>query len=287
MPRIKVITDSSCDIPESLLKQYDITVVPLSVAWGTESHTDKPGGATAQLMKRVLDPSGPRPEVQAPAVEDFGRLYRSMRDSCDGVISIHVSARMSETHGNAAIAREAFGPVGHGGPFPVAVVDSMSFSMGLGWIVLAVAQAARAGLELPKLASMATRLRGQTHLAFITEQLEGLLKSGAVSHLASQWGALSGMKPLFNLEEGQIAVYERTRTRPKARDALYNFVEDFPKIADMAVVHTGAQNDLEHLLTRVGAIYPRDHVIIVQPGLATSAWLGAEALGVAVFEGEE
>jgi fatty acid-binding protein DegV len=95
------------------------------------------------------------------------------------------------------------------------------------------------------------------------------------------------MRPLFNLEEGQVVVYERTRTRPKARDALYNFVEDFPRIADMAAIYTGQQNDLEHLLTRVGAIYPRDRILIVQPGLATSAWLGAEALGVAVYEGEE
>jgi DegV family protein with EDD domain len=287
VPRIRVVTDSTCDIPDSLLRQLDITVVPLSIAWDAESYLDKPGVANPQLLKRVVDPGGPRPMVLAPDVEDLSRVYRSMRDTCDGVISIHVSSRLSETYANAAIAREGFGPVGHGGPFPVAVVDSMSLTMGLGWLVLAVAQAAKAGLDLSRLATMASRLRGQTHVAFITEQLDGLIKSGGAANLASQWSSLASMRPLFNLEEGQVVVYERTRTRPKARDALYNFVEDFPRIADMAAIYTGPQNDLEHLLTRVGAIYPRDRILIVQPGLATSAWLGPDALGVAVYEGEE
>src|SRR5881296_2371577 len=64
------------------------------------------------------------------------------------------------------------------------------------------------------------------------------------------------------------------RVRAKARDALYNFVEDFPKIGEMAVLHTGAQNDLEHLLTRVGAIYPRERVAVLQPGPTVTCWLG-------------
>ena len=69
--------------------------------------------------------------------------------------------------------------------------------------------------------------------------------------------------------------------------APVKFVEDFPKIGEMAVLHTGAQNDLEHLLTRVGAIYPRERVAVLQPGPTVTCWLGREALAVAVFEGEE
>ena len=287
MPRIKVVTDSTCDIPEGLLKQFDVTVVPLSIQWGKDTYLDKVTLTTSDMQRRLEAELGARPGVLSPSVDDFSRVYRSLRDTCDGVVSIHLSGKLSDTVNNAATAREAFGPVGHGGPFPIAVVDSQSVSMGLGWIVLAVARAAQAGLELTKLANMAMRLRGQTHVAFITDGVDALIQGGLASNLAPHLASLGAIKPLFHLEEGHVAVYERTRTRAKARDSLYNFVEDFPKIGEMAVLHTGPQNDLDHLLTRVGAIYPRERIVIVQPGPALASLLGPDALGVAVFEGEE
>lgn len=285
MPRIRVVTDSACDIPDSLLKQSDVTVVPLSIGWGTEMFLDRGSGSAAQVLQKYAD--GLVPEVFSPSVDELTRTYRSLRESCDGIISIHTSSKLVDATANASVAREVFSPVGHGGPFPIAVVDSMSMSMGLGWLVLAIARAAATGLDLAKLVALTNRLRGQTHVAFITGHMEGLLRNRAVPNMRANASSFSSLKPLFHVDEGQVSVYERTRTRIKARDALYNFVEDFPKIGDIAVFHIEAQNDLEHLMTRVGAIYPRDHVLIMQPGAAVTAWLGPEALGVAVFEGEE
>jgi DegV family protein with EDD domain len=284
MTHIKVVTDSSCDIPESLVRRYDITVVPQGLRWGSEILLDNIDIDAERTLARMR--SG-LPEAEPPSVEEFGRTYRSLRDGCDGVISIHLSSKLSETFANASIAREAFGPIGQGGPFPVAVVDSMSVTMGLGWIVLAVATAAETGIDLPRLVGLATRLSGLSHVAFFTEQTEVLLRSGRAGRLAMQSETLASMRPLFHLDEGHVAVYERTRTRAKARDSLYNFVEDFPKIGDLAVFHTSTQNEVEHLLTRVGAIYPRDRVLVIQPSALLAAWLGPDALGVAVLEGEE
>lgn len=285
MPHIRVVTDSACDIPENLLRQYDITVVPLRLHWGQEVYLDRVGVTTGETLARLH--AGSSPEVEAPPIEEFSRIYRSMRDSCDGVISIHLSAKLSDTFANASIAREGFSPIGQGGPFPVAVVDSMSVSMGLGWIVLAVAQAAANGLDLPRLVGLATRLSGLSHVAFFTEYTDVLLKSGRAGRLALQADSLAQLRPLFHLDEGSIAVYEKTRTRAKARDSLYNFVEDFPKIGELAIIHTSPQNDVEHLLTRIGAIYPRDRIHILQPSPAVASWLGPDAMGVAVLEGEE
>jgi DegV family protein with EDD domain len=285
MTHIRVVTDSACDIPESFLRQLDITVVPQRVRWGDQVYQDKININAEETLARLR--SGHPPEAEAPSVEEFSRTYRSLRDTCDGVISIHISGRLSDTYTNASIAREGFSPIGQGGPFPVAVVDSMSVTMGLGWIVLAVAKAAASGLDLPKLVGLATRLSGLSHVAFFTEQTEVLLKSGRAGRLGLQTESLASMRPLFHLDEGQVAVYEKTRTRAKARDSLYNFVEDFPKIGELAVFHTSTQNEVEHLLTRVGAIYPRDRVVIIQPSAPLAAWLGPDALGVAVMEGEE
>jgi len=285
MPHIRVVTDSTCDIPEPLLRQLDITAVPLHILWGNRTYLDKINFTAEDALSHLR--SGDVIDTEAPSVEEFSRTYRSMRDTCDGVISIHLSSRLSETYANAFVAREGFSPIGQGGPFPVAVVDSMSVTMGLGWIVLAVAKAAASGTDLPRLVSLATRLSGLSHVAFFTEQTDVLLNSGRAGRLAQQTEGIAQMRPLFHLDEGNIAVYEKTRTRAKARDALYNFVEDFPKIGELAVVHTSTQNDVEHLMTRVGAIYPRDRVLITQPSAALATWIGTDALGVAVLEGEE
>lgn len=285
MPRIRIVTDSTCDIPDALLRQLDIAVVPLSVCLSGDIQPDRGSGAAEHLL-RNWRPGMEAPEALAPSIEDFTRVYRSLRETCDGVLSIHVSSRLSETVANASTAREAFGLIGQGGPFPIAVVDSMSMSMGLGWLVLAMSRALTSGLDLPRLARMATRIAGQTHVAFFTEHLDGLRNLPSASK-SPDWSSLTSLRPLFNLEEGQVVVYDRTRTRARARDALYDFVEDFPKIGELAVIHTGAPSDLEHLMTRIGAIYPRERVLILHAGAATSAWLGPEALGVAVIEGEE
>lgn len=267
------------------MRRLDITVLPFTLRFGAESYIDRAGITSEQVLSRIA--TGSYPESLAPSVEEFSRAYRSLRDTCDGVLSIHSSSHLSDAVGNALIAREGFSPIGKGGPFPVAVADSLSTSMGLGWIVLAAARSAMEGLDLHRLSGIVTRMIGQTHVAFFTEQTEGLRRGGRAPRLATQWDSISSMKPLFHLDEGHILVYERTRTRPKARDALYNFVEDFPKIGELAVIHTGAHNDVEHLLTRVGAIYPRERVVVVQPGPAIASLLGPDALGVAVLEGEE
>jgi DegV family protein with EDD domain len=259
--------------------------VPLHIRLGNRLYLDRISITAEDALAYMR--SNDRLDAEAPSVEEFSRTYRSMRDTCDGVISIHLSSKLSETYANAFIAREGFSPIGQGGPFPVAVVDSMSMTMGLGWIVLTVARAAASGLDLPKLVSLATRLSGLSHVAFFTEQTDILLRSGRAGRLAMQTDSLALMRPLFHLDEGNIAIYERTRTRPKARDSLYNFVEDFPKIGELAVIHTSTQNEVEHLMTRIGAIYPRDRVLVTQPSAALAAWLGPDSLGVAVLEGEE
>ena len=286
MPRIKLVTDSSCDIPDALARQLDITVVPLTVV--SSNVIVQSSQFSMDLLRRGARQNIPSVQVTAPSIEEFTRVYRSLRDSCDGILSVHVSSKWSDVLSNALIAREAFGPIGKGGPFPIMIVDSAAFSMGLGWIVLALARAVSTEqLDLARLARMATRLAEQAHVAFFVEQIDHLVLGGPGARLLPQIDSIASSKPLLHLDEGQVTVYEKTRSRAKARDALYNFVEDFPKIGELAVFHTGAQNDVEHLLTRIGAIYQRDRVLIMQPGPAVAAWLGPEAIGVAVLEGEE
>ena len=287
LPRIRVVTDSTCDIPESLVRRYEITVVPMQLSWGAETYLDRLGISTEDALNRMRS-SGVCPTVDAPDVDDFSRTYRLLRESCDGVISIHLSEQAERRRNQRRDSSRGVRADRAGRAVPGAVVDSLSVSMGLGWICAEVAKAAERGLDLQHLVGLANRLTEMSHIAFFTEQTEILLKSGQAGRLASQAEALTTLRPLFHLDEGNVAVYDKTRTRPKARNSLYNFVEDFTAIGELAIVHSNiTQNDVEHLLTRVGAIYPRERVPIIQISAALAAWLGPDVLGVAVLEGEE
>jgi DegV family protein with EDD domain len=287
MPRIRIVTDSAADLPDSWREQYGIRVIPHQIGWGEESGLVPVETNSSVLIEKMRTSPGEWPQVLAPDVDEFTRAYRELRDECDGILSVHLSSKLGETYATASTAREMFGPLGQGGPFPVAVVDSLQTTMGLGWMVLALARAAQAGESLTQLVARASRLTEACHVAFFTERVDGLQRAGRGLRLQSPGENLSNYRPLFHVDEGQVVVYEKTRTRSKARDALYNFVEDFPRIGELAVFHTGAFYDMEHLMTRIGAIYPRDRVMIYQAGPAVAAWLGPDALGVAAIEAEE
>jgi fatty acid-binding protein DegV len=94
------------------------------------------------------------------------------------------------------------------------------------------------------------------------------------------------LKPLLRLDEGQVVLLERTRTRHKALDSLYGFVEDFPHIQELALLHTTNTAEVESLVNRLAPVCPRDRISIGHYGPANAAYLGPGAVGVAVYEGE-
>ncbi|PZR98643.1 MAG: hypothetical protein DLM69_08425, partial [Candidatus Chloroheliales bacterium] len=166
MSSIKIVTDSTCDIPDYLLRQYEISVVPLQVQVNDELYLDRVAINSAELFRR-LDGRGPgAATTHPPPLPTFERLFRNLTRQGD-VLVITVSNKLSETYATALRAREGLGATtaAH-----IAVVDSLSVSMGLGLIVLAAAKAARSGrYSLTELASMVQRMTTQTHVVFFAE----------------------------------------------------------------------------------------------------------------------
>src|SRR5688572_14132250 len=136
MPKIRIVTDSACDLPPTFLEQFGIKVAPHAIRWGDEAYLPGVDITSGALIERMRAAGSEWPQVEGPDVEQFALIYRELRDASDGVLSVHASSKLSESYANAMVAREAFGPLGQGGPFPVAVVDSLQTTMGLGWMVL-------------------------------------------------------------------------------------------------------------------------------------------------------
>ncbi len=281
MPTIRVVTDSTCDLPDALIRQYGITVIPVSVQVGADHYLDRVTLTTDTLLRRMA--AGEATATEPPSVAVFEQVYRRLQTDrpCDGILSIHLAGSLSATAQAAQTARDGFS----GRALPMVVVDSQSASLGLGLIVLAAARCAAAGGSWTAVQHEAQRMRGQAHVAFYVDAVEPLLRSGRLGKVPALADAPPGSKPLLRLDEGRVVLLERTRTRHKALDLLAAFVEDFPTVADLALLYGTYTPDLDPLLTRLSAVCPRERILLVQYSAANAVYLGPTAVGVAVSEG--
>jgi len=159
--------------------------------------------------------------------------------------------------------------------------------MGLGWVAIAAARAARDGMPPSEITLLINSLIQHTHVVFFVDNIEYLEQGGRLSVPSSVLSSMQRTKPLLILDEGEIVPYERTRTRAKAIEGLYTFVEDFPSVQEVVALYATTPEDIDKFLEKVDIIFPRDRVQIAQFGSTISAHLGPAAMGVVVYEGTE
>jgi DegV family protein with EDD domain len=157
--------------------------------------------------------------------------------------------------------------------------------MGLGLTVLAAARMAKQGVPVDEIVREVHHRVQHTHSVFFVDTVEYLDRSGRVSMASNFASSMSRIKPLLLIDEGHIVPYERTRTRAKAIDGLFTFVEDFPNIREVAVMYSTSPEDVEKLLDKLMLIFPREQVLIAEYGPALGVHLGPGAMGVAAYEG--
>lgn len=285
MPGIKIVTDSTCDLPAELVRDYDITVVPLFVHIENEIYLDRTDLTPEEFHRRLNNwpANTPLPTTSHPPMEAFESVYKRLLKEGDYVISIHHSGKLGKTFQTAVAARNSIlAPSSQ-----IAVIDSLSASLGLGMIVLEAAKRAKQGVRMAELVSVVNRMIFQTHVIFFTETMQYLQHGGRISKANAALGPTpsTNFRPLLRLEDGHIVPFERTRTRTKALEGLCEFIEDFPHIEEMAIMHSNSPNDVETLLTRIAPIFPRERVFVCLFSPVLAAHLGPGAMGVTVYEG--
>ena len=280
MAKVKVVTDSTSDVSPALAQELGITVVPHHLVLGSEEYLDGVEITPDEFIARLGKTPGPV-ETRPPSVEEFRDVYTGMCQATDGIISIHLSAKLSDAYKNANEAKEIVRD-----RCRVVVVDSQLASMGVGFIVRAAAQAANEGASLDDVARVVRAMLPQTHILFFVENAEFLQRGGRFGK-AQAGGPLVNVKPLLRLESGEIFPLERVRTRAKALERLYEFVADFPQIDQLAILFSTTQNEAENLARRIDAVFPKDKIYIGKYGPVLGAHLGLAAMAVVVYEGEE
>ena len=278
MARIRVITDSACDIPESDARRLDIDVVSLSIRFGDDEYTDRVD-LTPEAFWAKCKASKTLPETAAPSPGVFQKAYeRARTDGCDGVVVLTLSALLSATYQSATIAAEAVA-----GVIDVRVVDTKAVSMAQGLLAIDVAEAATTGADLDQLVERAQSLVPKVGVVAMLDTLEHLTKGGRVGGARALLGQVLSIKPLLELRDGVVAEAGRQRTRAKALVAIVEAASAHTPLRRLALVHgaSGEVKALETLAAHLATEYP---IIVTDMGPVVGTHGGPGIIGLCWVE---
>jgi DegV family protein with EDD domain len=275
MSKIKIVTDSSCDLPMALAADKGITVVPLAIRFGEEELFDRLDLTPKEFWARCAS-SAVLPETAAPSPGSFEQVFREAhKDGFDGVVCINLSSKLSATRDSAVAGAKAVQ-----GEIPVNVVDSLSVTMGLGMIVLEAARAAAAGKDLEEVTAVAIDSAKRTRVYGTLDTLENLKKGGRIGKAQSLLGSLLSIKPIIEVQEGAVEPGPKQRTRARAFGWLADQVKARPTVDEVAVIH-GEAPDVDKLIELLAPQVPRDRVIVADLGAVIGTHAGPRCVGVA------
>lgn len=284
MEHVRVVTDSTADLTPEIAAACGITVVPVSVRFGREQYYDHVTLSGDDFMSRLKAQPHVYPDAVPPAVHEFESTYSALACHTSSILSIHLSGRLGATYANACQARDHHKVRN---ACRVTVIDSRLTSLGLGFVAMEAAIAAKAGKPLDEVARLARAMLPQTHVLFFVDTLDHLRRGGRIGKIQALWGSVTGIKPLLRLDDGEIVLMEKVRTRAKALERLFEFVSDFPRVERLGIVYSTTPNEANNLARRVEGVVPRSHIMMARYGCGLACHLGPGALGVVVYEGLE
>ncbi len=279
MAKVRVVTDSSAELPPETAKELGITVVPMGIRFGDEEFRDGID-ITYEEFYRRLEYSHVMPIAVPPTFRSFQEAYSVLSDTTDQIISIHVSSKLHRTYHMATAAAEAFL-----GRCQIAVIDSASISVGLGTLVRAAARAADKGHPVDSIVRLIRGMIPHVYLVFFVESLDYLEREGRIGKAQALLGNMLNIKPILIVEDGDIIALEKVRTRPRAIDKLFEFVAEFAQIEDVAVLQVDSGGETEELIERLQQVFPDREFPVLPYGPVLATHIGPGTMGIIVYEG--
>ncbi len=273
--KLGIVTDSTCDIPTHIAEQYEIEVVPSILILEGKEYADGKGITREDFYTR-LPSLQTQPTTAAPSIGDFSSRYESLlARGCDQILSLHAASQLTTIINSARQAAQDF-------PDKVTVMDSGSLSLGLGFQVLAAAEAAEMGLPAALNAIKTTRKRLKVYAALDT--MEYLRRSGRVPGAVAALGGLLSIKPLIELTNGEVKAIGAVRTTKQANNRMLNFLLEGGTLERLAILHTNAESRarglLNELMGQASQSVPRD-ILMVNVTTVIGTHVGPNGLGFA------
>lgn len=278
---LRIVTDSSCDLPADLVRSLDITVVPCIVHFGDELLRDGVDIQPSTFYRR-LESGDVHPTTSQPSVGDFLEVYRELGRSGDEILSVHISSKLSGTYRSAFQARQELSA----GP-RIEVIDSWQVSLGLGIAVKAVAELVRAGGSLDQALAFLKQELPRIVCYVSVDTLRYLVRGGRASRIQGFLGSLLNIKPIMVVREGETHPLERVRSRKRLLARFGEIVRASSNVRSLGFIHSVCLDDAQALAGRSSEVFPDAEVLVSEFSSVMGVHLGPGALGVAIWSAPE
>lgn len=280
MASVALVIDSTAYLPQPLVEQYNITVVPLYVNFGQEeSYRDGVDITPDEFYKR-LPTARVMPSTSQPSRGDFAKVYQRLaREGATEIVSVHISSILSGTVSSALMARDDVPEM------PVHVVDSYSTSMGLGYLALEAARALAEGQPAAEVVRRLEAQRERIRILFVVDTLEFLHRGGRIGGAAAFLGSMLSLKPLLTLRGGRIEPLERVRSKRRAVDRMLELIlEEFAgRPVRIGVIHASAPQEAQSILADLQSRLDCRESILAEVSPVIGTHTGPGTVGVIAY----
>lgn len=276
---VKVITDSSSDLPAAVADELDIAIVPLTIRFGDEDLLDREELTNAEFWSRCAS-SPTLPETAAPAPGQFEAAYRAAAEQgAQAIVVLSLSAALSATMQSAQLAATSLASAGDI-ELDVRVIDSRTLTMGLGTIAIACARAAKAAATIDEVEALANDLVARTRVFGALDTLENLKKGGRIGNAKALLATALSIKPIIEVTGGVVEQGGKQRTRSKALAFLVDKVRRYDgRLENLAVLHADC-SDVDAFVEMLAPYYDGD-IVIGEIGPVIGTHGGRGTIGVA------
>ena len=275
---VKIVTDSTSDLPADLAESLGITIVPLNLHFGTEVFKDGVDISADTFYERLT--SGPElPKTSQPSIGDFVSVYERLGADAEGILSVHISGKLSGTFNSATQAREQAKV-----DCPIEVVDTLLVSMALGTVVLKVAEAANSGSGLEELVALAREASQRAQCICLFDTLEYLRKGGRLGKASALIGTLLRVKPMITIRDGEVHELAKERSRKKGIARLQRVAREFAPLEAIWVMYSTTPDEAHTVATSLQDLLPTGaEPLITRFGPVLGTYTGPGALGIGLL----
>ena len=273
MDKIKIITDSTCDLPKDILNDLGVEVVYLSVNINSKSYEDGKNITFDELME-IVDKDEDFPTTSQVTPDVFKEVYEKYLDRGYKIISIHLSSKLSETYQSASIAKNILETK------DIYIYDSLNAGLGLGLIVKEAAEMVRDGYSLEEVCKNIEKDISTIKSCIVIEDLVNLIRSGKIGKTLGVLARVLKIKPIIGLLSGEIILLGRVRGKKAILNYLIQFIEknNIDKDSKIYIVYSKGSiilEDIKNYLNNRGYNFYVSHV-----GCVIGAYAGKGCTGV-------
>ena len=274
---VKVVTDSLGDIPSEVAEELGITIIPVTVLFGTESFRDGIDLTTDQFYHKLMH-TKPLPTTAIPTLSVFVETYDKLAEETDEIAVITNSHKLSASY---EATLQAIGLMKR--KCRVEAVDSLWAVMAQGLIVIAAAKAAKTGASLDEVVDLTQKNIPRADVRMVFDTLDYLKEGGRIGKAQAFLGSKLRVTPILGIRDGEVFPFARERSRAKAMDYLYNFASGFSHIEEMAVEDATTLDEADKLVERLGSLFPKERIYRAKVSPVVGAHVGPHVLGAAVL----